>query len=174
MLQHIEQIPSVRTWGSHLLFHLSDITIILESSRCFYFSLVVMYLRISVRKIVAADGDTPTLKDKAENLSDVAKYLWLIPCWCSFPCPSFLSSKSSYHALFSPFKILMSFMPVVLCFDELNLILSDIICTVAGRLGALMFCYYVSRLLLYIIDPNLFSLAWNLEIWFLSHMPFRS
>lgn len=80
MLQHIEQIPSVRTWGSHLLFHLSDITIILESSRCFYFSLVVMYLRISVRKIVAADGDTPTLKDKAENLSDVAKYLWLIPC----------------------------------------------------------------------------------------------
>lgn len=51
----------------------------LESSRCFYFSLVVMYLRISVQKIVAADGDTPTLNDKAENLSDVAKYLWLIP-----------------------------------------------------------------------------------------------
>lgn len=53
-----------------------------------------------------------------------------------------LSSFSIFKVLLpafslpSPFKILMSFMPVVLCFDELNVLLNDIIWTVAGGLGA--------------------------------------
>lgn len=68
----------------------------------------------------------------------------------------------------------MSFMPVVLCFDELNVLLNDIIWTVAGGFGALMFCYYISRLLIiynrsYLVFPglelgNLISIAYAMSI----------